>query len=174
MLKKPGFFDWFPLYRLYLSAFPAAERKPFWMIRRMYRRGVTDVWCLQHQGRFAGLAITINSPQVVLLDYFAIHPKLRGQGVGTAALQALDAWYDPRGFYVEIESTLIPSAEREMRLRRKRFYLAAGLEEMHTTARLFGVEMELLGKRCHLNYQQYHAFYRDHYSQWAANHVEPI
>lgn len=174
MLLRPRFWDWLRIRRLYRTAFPAQERKPFWMIRCMARRGVTDVWCLRHEDRFAGLAITINSPQVVLLDYFAICPDLRGRGVGTAALQALDACYSPRGFYVEIESTLIPSRERELRLRRKRFYLAAGLQEMHTRAMLFGVEMELLGKRCHLDFQQYHAFYRDYYSQWAADHVTSV
>lgn len=174
MLRKPRLLDWLALRSLYRSAFPKAERKPFWMIKKMYRRGVTDVWCLQNAGRFAGLAITINSPQVVLLDYFAVRDDLRGRGVGTVALRALDRLYSPRGFFVEIESTLVPSAELDLRLRRKKFYLAAGLEEMHTTARLFGVEMELLGRRCYLDYTQYHAFYRDHYSQWAAEHVQPL
>lgn len=174
MLKKPGFADWLRIHRLYRKAFPRSERKPFFLIMRMFRKGVTDVWCLQHAGKFAGLAITINSPEIVLLDYFAVCKPLRGQGVGTAALQALDKRYADKGFFVEIESTLIPSPERDMRLRRKHFYLEAGLEEMHTTARLFGVEMELLGVRCHLNFAQYHGFYRDNYSQWAANHVTPI
>ena len=61
ILKKPrGFWRWWQLYRLYLQAFPAAERKPWAMILRMYRRGVTDIWCLEKDGAFAGLAITIN------------------------------------------------------------------------------------------------------------------
>jgi len=44
-LKKPQSLpDWLRLYRLYLSAFPASERKPFAVILRHYRNGKMDVW----------------------------------------------------------------------------------------------------------------------------------
>ena len=74
---------------------------------------------------------------------------------------------------MEIESTKDASADRPLRLRRKRFYLSCGLEEMGTEAELFGVNMELLGVRCHLNFQQYQSFYREHYNPWAADHIRP-
>jgi len=34
--------------------------------------------------------------------------------------------------------------------------------------------MELLGKDCMLDYAAYHAFYRDNYSPWAAEHLAPL
>ena len=174
ILKKPrGFWRWWQLYRLYLQAFPAAERKPWAMILRMYRRGVTDIWCLEKDGAFAGLAITINSPDTVLLDYFAVEKKRRCGGIGRCALGKLMQLYAHRGFFLEIESTKEASADRALRLRRKRFYLSCGLEEMGTEAELFGVNMELLGVRCHLNFQQYQSFYREHYNPWAADHIRP-
>ena len=173
-LQKPkGIRRWLQLYGLYLEAFPASERKPWTMIRKMYRKGVTDIWCLEKDGAFAGLAITINSPDIVLLDYFAVEKKQRCGGIGRSALGKLMEKYCDRGFFVEIESTLEESLERPLRLRRKNFYLSCGLEEMHTTAELFGVNMELLGARCHLNYQQYQNFYREHYNPWAAEHIWP-
>ena len=59
ILKKPkGISDWLRLYRLYLSAFPREERKPFALILRMYKKGTTDVWCLMREGKFVGLGIT--------------------------------------------------------------------------------------------------------------------
>lgn len=165
--------QWLGLYRLYRKSFPRAERKPFSMILGMYRKGKTDIWCVEADGKFSGLGITINGPEVILLDYFAIVKGQRGQGIGTEALKALMERYAGKGFFLEIESTREQVRWQELRRRRKRFYLSAGLEELHTTAKLFGVEMELLGKGCHLDFDRYKAFYRDNYSQWAADHVTP-
>lgn len=173
-LRKPkGHKNWLQLYLVYLGAFPAAERKPWGMIRKMYRRGKTDIWCLMRGNSFVGLAITINGADVILLDYFAVKKSCRGQGVGTAALKAILACYAGKGFFLEIENTMEEAPNQAQRLRRKKFYLTCGLQEMHTTAVLFGVKMELLGVGCHLDYPQYKAFYRDNYNTWAADHITP-
>ena len=173
-LKKPtGHKMWLRLYRLYLAAFPAAERKPWQMIRKMHRLGKTDIWCVMQERKFCGLAITINSPEVILLDYFAIAKNCRGQGIGTNALKAFVEKYAGKGFFLEIESTLEDSRDKEVRLRRKKFYISCGLTEMHTLATLFGVKMELLGVGCHLDYDAYKAFYRDNYNSWTAEHITP-
>lgn len=169
--KTPG--NWWRIYRLYLSAFPAAERKPFSMILRMCRKGKSDIWCICRDKKFAGLAITINSPDLILLDYFAISKHRRGEGIGTKALSMLRDHYSGKGFFVEIETTLKETKELPMRLRRKQFYLAAGLQELSVTAKLFGVDMELLGVGCSMDYARYKAFYRDNYNQWAADHIQP-
>lgn len=172
LLPPKGLIRWAKLYKLYLYAFPAEERKPFSMIVSMWKKGKTDVWRIEHNGRFAGLAITINSSDVILLDYLAVAEKCRSQGVGTAALRALRETYSGKGLFVEIESTLEAAPNLPQRQRRKRFYLSCGMTEMHTTAKLFGVNMELLGYDCHLNYDQYKSFYRDNYNSWAAEHIE--
>lgn len=173
-LKKPtGITHWMKLYRLYLAAFPAAERKPFGMIIRMYRKGKTDIWCVENSGKFAGLAMTINGEEMILLDYFAVVKACRGVGIGSAALKELHTVYADKGLFVEIESTSENAPNQAQRVRRKQFYLSSGLEELHVMAKLFGVNMELLGSRCRLDYDQYKAFYRDNYNQWAADHIEP-
>jgi GNAT superfamily N-acetyltransferase len=172
LIAPKGFAQWARLYKLYLTAFPAAERKPFSMIVSMWKKGRTDIWCLRRNGCFAGLAITINGPDVILLDYLAVAEKCRSQGMGTAALRALREMYDGKGLFVEIESTREAAPNLPQRLRRKRFYLSCGMAEMHTMAKLFGVNMELLGYDCLLDYDQYKAFYRDNYNHWAAEHIE--
>lgn len=159
------------LYRLYMGAFPASERKPVSMILRKAKQGVTDIWCVMKDGCFAGLAITINSPQVILLDYFAIREDQRGSGVGSEALASLLAHYSGKGLFVEIESTLTDAPDKAMRQRRKEFYLRAGLVPMGVEMKLFGVDMELLGKGCKLDFEGYRGFYHDNYSPWAAEHI---
>lgn len=173
-LEKPrGAKDWMALYRLYRSAFPISERKPIAILLKMYREKRTDIWCIRHENTFAGLALTVNGDNLTLLDYFAIEEKYRGRGLGSKALNALRDRYAPGGLFIEIESTLEEAQNRPERLRRKAFYLRCGMEELGTTAKLFGVNMELMGIRCRLDYAGYKEFYRAFYGQWGADHIEP-
>ena len=170
-LRKPATpLDWLRIRLLYRRAFPRYERKPFAIIRRMHKESRTDVWLAEQDGHFAGLAATINSDTVILLDYLAVHEKLRDQGVGSAMLQALLALYEGRGLFVEIEAADRDDPTGEI-ARRKQFYLRNGLEDMHVVAILFGVRMELLGRGCSLDFDGYRAFYHNHYNAWAADHV---
>ena len=163
--------QWLQIYGLYLTAFPAAERKPFAVINKMYRQGRADVWRILRNGKFAGFAATVNGGEMILLDYLAVSKSCRGESVGSGAMGLLMAEYADKGLFVEIESTRCAGPEQE---RRKRFYLAAGLEDLGVSARVFGVDMDLLGIRCHLDFEGYRAFYRDHYSPWAAEHIESM
>ena len=68
-LEKPkNLIHWLQVYRLYLAAFPKAERKPFFVIKDGYRNGKMDVWCIRQKGVFTGLVITINSEDLILID----------------------------------------------------------------------------------------------------------
>lgn len=170
-LRKPAtMLDWLHIRLLYRRAFPRYERKPFKIIRRMQKEGRTDVLLAERDGRFAGLAATINGGDVILLDYFAVSEKLRGQGIGSAFLTSLLDQYAGRGLFVEIEAADRddPTGEKG---RRKAFYLRNGLTDLHVVAILFGVRMELLGRGCTLDFDGYKAFYHDHYNAWAAEHV---
>lgn len=170
-LRAPAsLLDWLRIRLLYRRAFPRYERKPFKIIRSMRREGRTDIWLAEEDGHFAGLAVTINSSEIILLDYLAVHEKMRDKGVGSAFLTALLDKYTGRGLFVEIEA---PDRDDPtgIKRRRKAFYLRNGLREMHVTANLFGVRMELLGRDCTLDFDGYHDFYRDNYSTWAAEHV---
>lgn len=169
--KIKGVYDWLRLYRLYREAFPASERKPFAIIARMYRQGKTDLWCVTKDGGFAGMAATINGEDLILLDYFAVVRSLRGQGVGSEAMALLQEQYRDRGLFVEIESTRSAVPDLHQRQKRKQFYLDAGMKDLGTEANVFGVNMELLGARCELDYDGYRAFYRDNYGVWAADHI---
>lgn len=171
-LEKPrGFFRWLQIWGLYRTAFPASEQKPFGIIVKMYRQGRADIWCVEHGGRFAGFAATVNGGDLILLDYFAVSKAKRGRGIGSAALAKLQQIYADKGLFVEIETTRAGVPDREKRLKRKHFYQAAGMAELHVEAEVFGVEMELLGSRCSLDFEGYRNFYRDHYSPWAAEHL---
>lgn len=175
VLQKPqGLNDWLRLNRLYADAFPRSERKPFSRIRQMFREGKADVWCILSEGKFAGLATTVNGDGLILIDYFAVAKRLRGRGIGRAAMECLLSMYSDQGVFLEIESTDRPGLDQALRKKRKEFYLSCGFQDLGVKAKVFGVYMELLGIRCRMDFAGYRAFYRDHYSGWAADHLEEM
>ena len=171
--KAAGMLQWLRIFKLYRSAFPRCERKPFSMIYKMSRAGKTDTWYVTDEGRFVGLAITINGPDRILLDYFAIHDKCRNGGYGSQILKQLIAHYAPKSLFGEIENVVDEGEDLPLRKRRKQFYLRNGLREMGVMVYLFGVKMELIGTGTPLTFDEYRNFYADNYNQWAADHIFP-
>lgn len=167
-----GLGQWADIYKLYEKAFPASEKKPFSMIVKMYRKGTSDVWRFTRNGKFAGLIITINGSDHVLLDYLAVEEKQRGIGIGTEILRQMRQQYPGKGVFLEIESVYEDCSNREERIRRKHFYEKSGMKSMDVFVWLFGVKMELMGFDCRLTYEDYHTFYRDNYNRWAADHIQ--
>lgn len=170
--KPKNIVEYIKLFRLYEAAFPVSEKKPISMILKMSKCGATDIWYFEENGKFLGLAITINSPDIILVDYFAVSEKLRGKGYGERMLKAIIQHYEGRGVFLEIELPYEWADNYKDRLRRRSFYVdRVGLTPMGTTAKLFGVDMELLGSGCHLTYDEYRNFYLNNYGRFAYDNI---
>lgn len=167
-----GIRQWAEVYHLYQKAFPSSEKKPFGIIRKMQKKGKTDIWRFTRQGKFSGLIITINGDDHILLDYLAVDEHQRGTGIGTEILQLMKSHYSGKGVFLEIESVYEECDNREERICRKHFYEKSGMESMGVFVWLFSVKMELMSFGCKLSFAEYHAFYRDNYGQWAADHIQ--
>lgn len=149
--------------RLYRSAFPAIERKPFRMILRQREKGEAEMFAIEsNDGLFLGLAFTVTHSDIVMLDYFAIYPKARGKGVGSNALQMLKARYADRRFILEIESVSEPCKNLEARQKRRRFYLRNGMKPAGYTAKVFFTELEVLTAGKPVSFEDYRDLYRSH------------
>lgn len=82
------------IFRLYKTAFPKNERKPFFMFLWGRRQGKYDIMAIRSEdNEFLGLAIVITCGEYALLDYFAIESSKRGGGVGTRALKLIQKRY---------------------------------------------------------------------------------
>ena len=167
-----GLLQWAQVYCLYQKAFPASEKKPFSMIRSMYHKGNSDVWRFTRNGKFAGIIVTINGEENILLDYLAVDAKQRGTGIGSEILRLMKEHYAGKGVFLEIESVYEECENKAERIRRKHFYEKCGMESMDVFVWLFGVKMELMSFGCKMTFEEYHAFYRDNYNQWAADHIQ--
>lgn len=173
MIQANNPIHWYRLYKLYCEAFPAYERKPFSLIRSMQKKSKSDVCYFEKNGKFAGLVFTINSEDVILIDYLAITSGRRGEGIGSEIITLLREHYIGKGIFVEIESVFDKCDNLDERLRRKHFYLNNGMLPMKVMIVLFGVEMELLGINCCLTYDEYYSFYKDNYGDFAAKNIKP-
>lgn len=175
LIKADSFLKIWRIKGLYRAAFPKCERKPFKIIREMQRRGKTDLWYFEEDGKFLGMASTINGSGLILLDYFAVRKDLRGKGYGKRMLKAFIESYEGMGVFGEIETTLVDCPDIEKRKRRKNFYLSVGLSPMGVEVNLFGVRMELIGINTPpLTFEEYRNFYKENYTDRVLMHIKEI
>lgn len=170
--KEPkGHKEYKKIKKLYKKAFPKNERKPFSVIKKMSKKGKSDILYFVDGEGFAGFATTINGKSEILVDYLAIAEDKRGQGKGKKAVGLILEKYKHLGVFLEIERPIEDAENYAERIRRKKFYLSSGFIPMNTYAKLFGVDMELLGVDCTLNYEEYKGFYLENYGKFAYDNI---
>lgn len=157
---------------LYMEAFPKEERKPFSLLIEKSREGTVDILSIESDGNgMIGEAIVAKDRELALLDYFAVSPQLRNGGAGSCALEMLQSRYAGHKFILEIESTLRPVPDLDLRRRRKAFYLRNGMKCMDYTVCLFGIEMEVLVHGEQVDFGKYHALYENIYGTEIAENI---
>lgn len=147
------------LKHIYLEAFPKAERKPFGIMKHKARQGAMELLAIREQRQLLGLSFSVLHRDLVLLDYFAIDQRCRGQNYGSEALRLLKERYRDRRFVLEIERPDVHAPNQEERFRRKQFYLKNGMQETGIYVSVFQVPMELLTDGTSLTYEEYHQIY---------------
>lgn len=128
---------------LYKEAFPLVERAPFSTLDKMRKNGKIKMFCAYENGEPCALAFTACSSKSVLLMYFAVDSKKRGQGLGTKVIEALCDLFPRRRLLLEIEK---PNENKPDTVRRKKFYENCGLRDSGGRVKLNGVDMEIMLK----------------------------
>ncbi len=135
-----------PAYEaLYETAFPACERKPLDSMLTGDHADAYDVLVIETPDcPVAGMVITVTHGDLVMLDYLAMAPAMRGRGLGHAVLPLIRDCFPDKHFFLEIETPMENCDNPTQRIRRKAFYLSAGMTETHVHAHIYGTDMELL------------------------------
>ncbi len=162
------------LKRLYNEAFPKYERKPFVLMRLWQRIGKTEIQEIRGGDDFLGLLITVPYKDLVLVDYFAVMPQLRGQGIGSRVLTLIRERYAGKRVFLEIESTRVQSDNKKTRLRRKDFYLRNGLRECGVAVRIFSSELEILTFDRDVFFDEYVGLYKSLLGVLAKGKIERV
>lgn len=113
--------------QLYVTAFPADERAPFWLMLKRACRENIDFLAFYDDGQFVGMTYIIRGPGMAYVFYLAIDDSARGRGYGSRILRMLRKHYRGQNLFLAIEE-LDPEAENyEQRVSRRRFYERNGL-----------------------------------------------
>lgn len=113
---------------LYLSAFPAYERYPFWLLDFKSRKKNTDFYVVYDDNEYIGLLYLTYYKDLVYVFYLAIDPSQQSKGYGSKILQHLKDIYNDKRLFLNIEK-VDPSADNyEQRVKRKRFYEKNGFK----------------------------------------------
>lgn len=164
--------------KLYLDAFPKEERKPYKVMEQKQQEGKMQIWAIvQETMEFCGLAITILYQDMVLLDYFAICPEKRGNGIGSEVLEILKKKYNKCCLFLEIESTEerlegVSKEEQKIRKKRKQFYYQNGMKDTGLSVVLYGVPMEVLSTGREIKFEDYLRLYIDTFGEKVADKIE--
>lgn len=127
--------------------FPPEERKPLHIILRAIHRKQYECYGWMNGKKLLGYAFFVTTGNHRLLDYFAVVPALRGQGVGSAFCRAIaDSFSDAQSILAEVENPDSAETEEEAKMqnRRLQFYLRNGFADTGIHAETFGVDYRIL------------------------------
>ena len=145
--------------RLYESAFPANERRPFEVLLSGFD-GQGELLALYHEGCFAGFISLLTCADITHILYFAIEEPLRNQGLGSAALETLKALKPGQRLIADLEALLPDAPNHAQRVRRRAFYQRAGFSPSGVSYRWQGETYELMVFGGGLSEAAYLAFWR--------------
>lgn len=138
------------IYKEYIREdFPRNERRPISAMAKMTKEGKYASYGLYNEDDLLAYAcyILLEDEDYALLDYFAVIPGLRGNGIGSGFLQDLKKFVPvKKGTFIEAESPDSAKDSDEMQIRRKRidFYLSNGAMMTNSKCQLFGVDYNIL------------------------------
>lgn len=110
---------------LYHSAFPEEERRDWADICRRIDTGdpIFDFYVLQHNSEVCGFATMWKLPGTLYCEHFAIFPRFRNMGLGSATVKEMLSMAGENPFVIEVE---LPDVSFEA-MRRVHFYKDCGM-----------------------------------------------
>lgn len=154
--------DFKNMKNLYFEAFPRKERKPFSMIMKSHRKGISDIFVLKNdQDLFLGFVVTVKYIDLVMVDYLAITSNARGTGAGSEILHFIEKYYKGKRILLLIEQPDKSAENNTERLKRKSFYLKNSYHDTGIVVVEFGIILEILAyggkiyEQDYLKIQQY-------------------
>ena len=123
-----------------MNDFPDDERKPLKMIMSRYKKKQNFCLLYLEGNEIKAYSIMEFANQSLLMDYFAVFPQFRNQGMGTRFLQEM------RQYFIEYEALFIESeaAYDEVSLKRLDFYRNAGALLSGIQVHLYHVDYEIM------------------------------
>lgn len=115
---------------IYDVSFPRKERKPFWYVSDGVQHGHYIVFVITHKSAseivaFA-LLIPLPASQAMYIEYLAVAPPLRGQGIGSLLFRSLFAFFESTNISAVVWEVDPPERAGDNNQRRIQFYERLG------------------------------------------------
>lgn len=115
--------------KLYLEAFPKAERMPFPMMLGMSALWHTHFYNFYDEETFCGFVYTATVGRQTFIMYLAVEEALRNKGYGSRILQMVKEKFYKNMVVVSIAPCFSNAEDLELRKRRKKFYERCGFRD---------------------------------------------
>lgn len=152
--------------------FPANELKPLQMLQSLTAQGINSVWSVEQDRTLIAYYVLAHVPScpAVLLDYFAVVPELRSNGIGRLVMVRVAGDLTAEQYLLiecEQPTSATDAEERRLRHRRYDFYRRCGAAPSGLCSTLWGVDYALLslGGRISSLEEDYHRLYRSMLSE---------
>jgi GNAT superfamily N-acetyltransferase len=123
------------------------EIRPLSALQKFWNRGEYFCYGLYDRDKLLAYAFFLGRGRHFLLDYLAVSPEHRGEGLGSVFLRELTNQFpDADCVLVEVEDPAAAQTDelRSARQRRMRFYSRNGFYDTGIASRTFGVDYRLL------------------------------
>ena len=90
--------------KLYRTAFPKAERAPFLLLRRLAKKGECAFSGCYAEGKFVGLTVAVEQPDLTYLFFLAVEEGARSHGFGGRILEAVKERYAGMPVVLDMEA----------------------------------------------------------------------
>ena len=108
--------------KLYLTAFPAVERLPYFPLVLNAHRRLANFYAYYDKDNFVGLVYLLENEEVIYLFFLAINPNIRSRGYGSAILQDIRNLAGKRPIILAMEPLDKTAENYHQRVKRVAFY----------------------------------------------------
>ena len=130
--------------KLYRQAFPANERRPLLLACKNREDMAAELLSLTRGNEFLGFTLLQTWRDIVHIDYLAINPDCRGQGMGGEMLKKIAQRYPNMRIVLETEQRDDKAENSKQRAMRKAFYLRNGFCETNLIQHVAGYDMDVM------------------------------
>lgn len=138
--------QWDDVRSTYLEAFPKAERKPFFTVRRSVKKGKAKIYTASENNTLLGF---------VMVDYLAVSGNVRSKGTGSLLMQEMCRRFKDRKIILLIEQLDETAANSAQRIARKNFYLKNGFSSSDIFIKGTSGKMEIMNRGKQITPQEY-------------------
>lgn len=118
--------SWKEIKEIYNEAFPKAERKPFFTVRRSVNKGKALLLTAMENEVLRGFVMVIPYKNMVMVDYLAVSSKIRSCGTGSKIMQEVCKRFSDKKIVLLIEQLDNTAENKEQRIARRKFYFKNG------------------------------------------------